>query len=41
MGAVLFVRATSGLDATELESRLLERRSRFLEVPGLLQKVYW
>ena len=40
MGAVLFVRAKSGLDETELEGRLLERRPRFLEVPGLLQKIY-
>lgn len=40
MGAILFVRALSGLDAEELERRLLERRPRFLEVPGLLQKIY-
>lgn len=40
MGAVLFVRAKSGLDAKELDRRLLERRPRFLEVPGLLQKIY-
>jgi hypothetical protein len=40
MGAVLFVRAKSGLDEKELERRLLERRPRFLEVPGLLQKIY-
>lgn len=40
MGAVLFVRAQSGLGAEELERRLLERRPRFLEVPGLLQKLY-
>lgn len=40
MGAVLFVRAESGLDAKGLEGRLLERRPRFLEVPGLLQKIY-
>jgi hypothetical protein len=40
MGAVLFVRARSGLDEKELERRLLERRPRFLEVPGLLQKIY-
>lgn len=40
MGAVLFVRARSGLEAKELDGRLLERRPRFLEVPGLLQKVY-
>lgn len=40
MGAVLFVRARSGLDPEELEHRLLERRPRFLAVPGLLQKIY-
>ena len=40
MGAVLFVRAQSGLDAPELEARLLERRPRFREIPGLLQKIY-
>jgi hypothetical protein len=40
MGAILFVRAMSGVDAKELERRLLERRPRFLEVPGLLQKIY-
>jgi len=37
---MLFVRAVSGVDAQELERRLLERRPRFLEVPGLLQKIY-
>jgi hypothetical protein len=40
MGAILFVRAKSGLDTKELDHRLLERRPRFLEVPGLLQKIY-
>ncbi len=40
MGAILFVRAKSGLDAKELDRRLLERRPRFLDVPGLLQKIY-
>ena len=40
MAAILFVRARSELDANELERRLLERKPRFLEVPGLLQKVY-
>jgi hypothetical protein len=34
-GAVLFVRAKSELDVTELEGRILERRQQFLEVPGL------
>lgn len=40
MAAILFVRVRSGLDPDELERRLLERRPRFLEVPGLIQKVY-
>jgi hypothetical protein len=36
----LFVRAKSTLDPAELERRLLERRPRFLDVPGLVQKIY-
>ena len=40
MAAVLFVRAESTLDPAELEKRLLERRPRFLDVPGLVQKIY-
>jgi hypothetical protein len=40
MAAVLFVRITSGLDPDELERRLEERRPRFREVDGLVQKVY-
>jgi hypothetical protein len=40
MAAILFVRARSGLETNELERRLLERKPRFLEVPGLLQKIY-
>jgi len=40
MPAVLFVRITSGLDADEFDRRLLERRPRFREVPGLVQKIY-
>ena len=40
MATILFVRARSTLDPAELERRLLERRPRFLEVPGLLQKIY-
>jgi hypothetical protein len=40
MGAILFVRARSDLDKNELDGRLLERKPRFLEVPGLLQKIY-
>lgn len=34
MGAVLFMRVKSGLDAPELERRLFERRPRFLAVGG-------
>ena len=35
MASVLFVRITSDLEPSELDRRLLERRPRFLEVPGL------
>lgn len=40
MGKILYVRAKSNLSPQELEKRLLERKPRFLEVPGLLQKIY-
>lgn len=40
MSTVLFVRINSDLDPEELERRLLERRPRFKEVPGLVQKIY-
>lgn len=40
MSAVLFVRVKSSLDENELQRRLLERKPRFLDVPGLVQKVY-
>jgi len=40
MAVILFVRVKSGLDAKELERRLIERKPRFLEVPGLVQKIY-
>jgi Putative mono-oxygenase ydhR len=40
MPAVLFVRIKSGLDAEEFDRRLLERRPRFRDVPGLVQKIY-
>lgn len=40
MPAVLYVRIKSDLDAKELERRLLERRPRFREVAGLIQKIY-
>jgi hypothetical protein len=40
MADILFVRIKSGLDADEFDRRLLERRPRFREVPGLVQKIY-
>jgi hypothetical protein len=40
MAAILFVRIRSGLEVEEFDRRLLERKSRFREVPGLVQKVY-
>jgi hypothetical protein len=40
MASILFVRIRTDLDAQEFDRRLLERRPRFLEVPGLVQKIY-
>jgi hypothetical protein len=40
MAAILFVRIKSKLDPEELDRRLLERRPRFRDVPGLVQKIY-
>lgn len=40
MPAILFVRIHSDLDPDEIDHRLLERRPRFLDVPGLVQKIY-
>ena len=40
MAAILFVRVKSSLDSEELDRRIVERRPRFLEVPGLVQKFY-
>ena len=40
MATILFVRIKSDLDPEELERRLIERRPRFREVPGLVQKIY-
>jgi hypothetical protein len=36
----IFVQISSGLDPEEFDRRLLERRPRFLEVPGLVQRIY-
>ena len=40
MATIFFVRIKSDLAPEELEKRLLERRPRFKEVPGLIQKFY-
>lgn len=40
MPAILFVRIKSNLDPKELERRMIERRPRFREVRGLIQKFY-
>ena len=40
MAAVLYVRVKSDLGFEELERRMHERKPSFLEVPGLIQKVY-
>jgi hypothetical protein len=40
VATILFVRVKSDLDPEELERRVLERRPRFKEVPGLIQKIY-
>ena len=40
MPAILYVRIKSDLVSQELERRLLERRPRFREVTGLIQKIY-
>ena len=40
MASILFVRVKSGLETVELERRAIERRPRFKEVPGLVQKIY-
>jgi hypothetical protein len=40
MAVILYVRVKSDLSEEELDRRLHERRPRFLEVPGLIQKLY-
>jgi hypothetical protein len=40
MSVILFVRVKSDLEFAELERRVLERKPRFQEVPGLVQKIY-
>ncbi len=40
MPAILFVKISTELDSDELENRMIERRPRFHDVPGLIQKIY-
>lgn len=40
MAKILYVRLKSTLDDEELERRVNQRKPRFLDVPGLIQKVY-
>ncbi len=40
MNTVLFVRIKSDLELNVGQRRMLERKPGFLEVPGLLQKIY-
>jgi len=40
MSTILYVRIKSDLAPEELDRRLSERKPRFLEVPGLIQKIY-
>jgi hypothetical protein len=40
VATILFVRIKSYLEPEELERRLIERRPRFHDVPGLMQKFY-
>lgn len=40
MATILFIRAKSKLDEKELERRLLERKPKFHDIPGLAQKIY-
>ena len=40
MAVILFVRVKSDVDQTELDRRINERKPQFLEVPGLIQKIY-
>lgn len=40
MASILYVRVKSDLEPEELDRRINERRPRFLEVQGLIQKIY-
>tara|TARA_R110001592_G_scaffold337300_1_gene623609 strand:- start:227065 stop:227373 length:309 start_codon:yes stop_codon:yes gene_type:complete len=40
MASILYVRIKSNLSLDEFDRRMLERRPQFLDVPGLIQKMY-
>lgn len=40
MATILFVRVKSDVGLDELDRRMNERKSQFLEIPGLIQKIY-
>jgi hypothetical protein len=40
MAIILYVRVKSDVDLEELDRRMNERKPYFLEVPGLIQKIY-
>ena len=40
MASILFVRIKSDVDLEELDRRINQRKPHFLEVPGLIQKIY-
>jgi hypothetical protein len=40
MASILYVRIKSDVDLEELDRRINERKPHFLEVPGLVQKIY-
>jgi len=40
VATILFVRIKTDLEPEELDRRLIERRPRFKDVPGLVQKFY-
>ena len=40
MSVILFVRISSNVDSKELEQRAIKRKPEFLEIPGLIQKIY-
>ena len=40
MAVILYVRVKSDVDQAELDRRINERKPQFLEVPGLIQKIY-